>query len=105
MNVTHIVTYSCRHTAFFSEEVCPKIGEMVPCIRCREQVMVINAPAEYRIRCRKCKFSKAYGTSKTEAQLGSVRHKKGRPDHVVDLVNGKVIVQTFQDYTQTQIVA
>lgn len=105
MRITHIVTYECQHTAIFEDADCPKIGEMVPCVRCRKHVMVMKAPPEYRFRCRKCRFSKGYGTARINAEIGMVQHRKGRPDHIVDLYNGKVIVRTFGDYGQTQIAA
>lgn len=105
MKITHIVTYECQHTAIFEDIDCPKIGDMVPCLRCRRHVMVMKAPPEIRIRCRKCKYSKAFGAARINGEVGAVQHRKGRPDHIVDIFDGRVIVRTFGNYGQTEIAA
>lgn len=55
------------------------------------------APDEWRIRCRKCIYSRPFGAAQINAELSAIRHRRKNPDHPVGIYNGGKLVKTFGD--------
>jgi hypothetical protein len=101
---THQVELECHHTLLFSTPV-PKRGEMLWCIRCRKERMVIAAPEQIRIRCRNCRLSRMFGQGKVTAECAAASHRRRHPDHIVDIKDGLAVIATYGETQQRQQMA
>lgn len=93
---TFVVELACKHIAYYSFP-CPEVGEVIHCRKCGKYCAVTSSAVEYRAKCRACKYSKAYGTAKINAELGAVKHRKAKQGHIVDILLGTKVVTTFGD--------
>lgn len=99
---THLIEFECHHTREFVQPT-PKIGEVLWCFRCAESVRVIEAPAEYKLRCDDCSYSKPFGVARLNAEIAAAKHRMRHPGHTVKIFNGAKLVHSFADRYQTAI--
>lgn len=94
--MSFMVNLDCpyRHSVEFVVSP-PKIGETVWCLRCQEYRKVTHAPAEYRIRCRSCRYSRTFGRAKITAEMKAASHRSRNPSHTVVMYDGREVVHTF----------
>lgn len=100
IEATYVVTFDCRHVRIWQANP-PIINETVWCPQCRKEVKVLSAPAEWRIRCRDCAYSRPFGTGKTGAEIAAAKHRQAHPGHVIEIRNGNVIANVFGLRDQT----
>ncbi len=84
------IVLTCHHTLEFSTAP-PLLGAEVWCVKCGSMETVTDAPPEYRIRCRRCTFSRMCGFIRQDAETVAARHVK-RNGHPVALYNGHRLV-------------
>jgi hypothetical protein len=89
-----LVTFSCGHSQYFRYPA-PKQGETILCLRCRICRMVISAPDEWRLKCRNCIYTRAFGQAQLNCEISAGKHRIKYPGHVVDIYNGNVVRKTF----------
>jgi hypothetical protein len=92
--VSRLITYDCGHTQHYKNPY-PKVGEMLYCLKCRMEVRVKLAPAEWRIRCRHCVYSRPFGDARLNAEISAAKHRRNHPSHVVALFQGGELIRTF----------
>jgi len=97
-----MVLYSCYHTRVFKAPA-PKIGEVMWCVRCRKEVVVMKAPPEIRIKCDDCSYGRGFGTARLNAEIQAAKHRLGNPTHTVHLYDGYKIAYTFGHRNQSEI--
>lgn len=85
--ITYLITFSCNHTRVF-QEPAPSIAEWLWCPRCRKNVQVKSAPAEWRIRCQDCQYTRRFGTGNSAADVAAAKHRNLKGGHVVSIFNG-----------------
>lgn len=88
----YTVRMECEHTAIFHSP--PLLGDEVYCVRCRAMREIIDAPPEFRIRCRRCSHSKMCGNSREGAETAAAMHRKRHPHHAVRVYNGRQLIYT-----------
>lgn len=93
---THVVEFECHHTRIFIPPT-PKVGDILWCPRCNGERKVITAPAEFRIRCQNCIYSRPFGAAKLNAEIAAAKHRLKNPDHVVRIFNGNEFIRQFPD--------
>lgn len=84
------VTLSCHHTLDFNTAP-PMVGEELYCVRCQAMHAVVDAPPEYRIRCRGCGYSRRCGVERLDAEVRASKHHKNTR-HRVAIYNGKRLI-------------
>lgn len=99
-DIRYLVTLECLHTTFFRPPA-PKVYSIIWCVRCRKEVKVINAPAEWRIRCVECIYSRPFGTSRSDAEIAIGKHRGKYPTHNVKLFNGHRLINIYGNRDQT----
>jgi hypothetical protein len=90
------VMLSCRHIVTFREPA-PVMGDVVYCVKCNRDVTAVEAPDEWRTKCRACPYARPYGAAKLAAGQAAMRHIRKKPTHVVDIINGRIVVETLGD--------
>jgi hypothetical protein len=93
--ITFIITLDCWHSSVFKDPA-PVIGDQIWCMKCQAYQVVRSAPAEYRIRCQKCTYSRTFGTSQINAEIAAAKHRMKRNSHTVLLMNGRRVVKRYQ---------
>ncbi len=93
-NTTHTVVFSCRHTLTFKNPA-PKKADTLWCLRCEEYREIIDAPANYRVRCFDCRMSRSFGRNRVNAMSLAVNHRKRKPTHTTVLYDGRKVEITF----------
>lgn len=96
---SHQVTFLCGHVRIFQGSAPPVVGDELWCVKCRNTTFVSVAPDEWRIRCRGCRYARAYGAAKLNAEIGAVRHRRAFSGHIVELLNGQEISRVFGQRT------
>lgn len=97
-----MILFDCKHVGYFSVSP-PKVGDILWCQKCRKEVRAESAPEEWKIRCMKCVYSRAFGLSKDAAVIAVGRHRRKYPEHSVKLFNGNRLDKVFQNRYQTVI--
>ncbi len=93
MKMTYTLILACKHTVIFSIAP-PKIGEHIYCFKCQRLERVNAAPAEYRIRCRGCRYSRSFGRGRLTAETAAAAHA-GKRRHAVDIFDGYDLLTTM----------
>jgi hypothetical protein len=91
--VTHTVELSCRHVLIFAYP--PVTGETIWCHWCSSEQKVVQAPAEFRVKCRDCRANGRFGRARITAEIFACKHRRKQSGHTVDLFDGLKIVFTF----------
>lgn len=94
MSTTFVVLLMCKHARYY-EKPCPEVGEVVMCRTCGNGQAVTATEVEYHLKCRGCRYGRPFGTAQVNAELSAMRHRRKAPGHVVDILLGDVVVQTF----------
>lgn len=89
-----LITTSCGHNRLFAIPA-PKTGEVIWCLRCRQERKVISAPGEWKIRCRNCIYSRAFGQAQLNSEISAAKHRMKYPTHTVDIYNGQELRKSF----------
>jgi hypothetical protein len=90
---SYIVTLECKHTLTFSFSP-PKRGEELFCFRCMKYRKVEDAPAEFKIRCKNCRYSRHLGRARLTAETRAAEHAS-RKGHTVQVWDGRTLIYTF----------
>lgn len=96
------VTLSCNHEATFSNSP-PLTNDMVYCAICANYFTVIEAPYEYRIKCRPCGFFRQSEFSHARAFGKATTHATKYPTHIVYVMLGNTVVDTFEPTEKTYL--
>lgn len=83
-----MVEFSCHHKRSFERKRIPPRGEVMYCLTCRQEVVVVGTIDEYRIRCNDCTYSRPYGANKLQAEIQGSKHHNRYPYHEVILIHG-----------------
>lgn len=100
--ITYAILFDCKHSRIF-EDPAPKMGDLLWCPRCARNVRVESAPAEWRIRCQDCVYTRGFGRARVNAEVAAAKHRIKQPSHVVDLFDGNTKVRRFGERYQTVI--
>lgn len=100
--VSFIITFDCKHTRIFPAP-SPKIGDLLWCPKCAKDVHVANAPAEWRLRCQGCGYSKPFGDARLNAEISIAKHRMKFPTHMVTLYNGHNKIKNYGESYQDVI--
>lgn len=71
----------------------PRIGQQYYCTLHKSASTITQLVAEYRARCRRCKFSKPFGAARVTALTRASAHAR-RTGHEVDVWQGEELVET-----------
>ncbi len=93
---TWVILLDCKHTAFYTNAE-PAIDEIVYCRKCNGFRVVVEGKTEYKVTCRNCRYSSKFGAARLNAEGAAVRHRapSSRSHHIVDVILGRKIVQTY----------
>lgn len=84
------ITLACGHHLLF-RGVPPLKAEELWCRRCTAMSTVVEAPPEWRIRCRMCPYTRMCGDSREEAEKRASKHYKDR-GHRVAVYDGRQLL-------------
>lgn len=87
------VVLDCEHVLIF-KAAAPRKGEELFCFRCMAYRYARDAPEEFRIKCKTCRYSRTYGRAKLTAETKAAGHAS-RKSHTVEVWDGRTLVWTF----------
>ena len=93
-NLTYLVWLECNHSISFTEPV-PVKDDLIWCLKCRAEKLVLDAPADYRANCLDCSFCKPFGRAKLNTEIAAGKHRIANPQHVVEILDGHVVIDIF----------
>lgn len=84
------IVLACGHRLLF-RSAPPLRAEELWCNRCQAMSTAVNAPPEWRIRCRNCPYSHMCGASRDDAEKRAQKHYRAR-GHKVAVYDGRKLV-------------
>lgn len=84
------VRLECEHVLLFGSP-SPMKGESLWCVRCQDMRRVVDAPVEYRVRCRRCAVSRPFGQARLNAEVFASKHAN-KYGHRVAIYNGRELI-------------
>lgn len=94
------VTFDCGHVWYFKTPY-PTKGQLLWCMKCRKERVVLNGMDDWTIRCTGCVYSRTYGAAKVNAEIAIGKHRRKNPSHIMKLFNGKICERIFNGGVQT----
>jgi hypothetical protein len=81
-----VVEFACHHRREFRvTDGIPQVGEKLICLQCRKGTKVVRHYEEFRIRCSNCRYGRAFGLNRLQAEIAASKHHNRNPHHMVSL--------------------
>lgn len=93
------VRCECEHVLFFNNPY-PRVNDLVYCVRCNKNVLVVAHLNTYTVDCVDCSYHSDGYFTEPVASIAAVRHNKKYPTHSVRVTRGAEIEYTINTDNQ-----